>query len=185
MGPHMILPAVLAGSHWQVPAAEIIRKNRGRDDLSGRSPWNIAFLFGLLHGFGFGFALREIGLLQRDVPLALFTFNLGVEAGQLAFVAFALSAIACLTLLLAIHSERPRLITAYFVGSLSTVWFIQRAAWRRHPQTEVLHASLSAACLGPHASPRSRNSTAVYHPQGRLAVLVDDGCPALTCRSFE
>ncbi len=70
----------------------------------------------------------QVGLPQKDVPLALLTFNLGVEAGQLAFVAFALSAIACLKLLLAVPAERPRLVTAYFIGSLSTVWFVQRVA---------------------------------------------------------
>jgi hypothetical protein len=70
-------------------ASEIIRKHRGHADLSSRYPWIIAFLFGLLHGFGFGGALREIGLPQKDVPLALLTFNLGVEAGQLMFVALA------------------------------------------------------------------------------------------------
>jgi hydrogenase/urease accessory protein HupE len=107
-------------------ASEIIRESKGRKDLSGRYPWIIAFLFGLLHGFGFGGALREIGLPQKDVPLALFTFNLGVEAGQLAFVTVALSAIACLKLLLAIPSQRPRLATAYLIGSLSAVWFVQR-----------------------------------------------------------
>ncbi|MCB1245626.1 MAG: HupE/UreJ family protein, partial [Verrucomicrobiae bacterium] len=69
-----------------VVAAEIVRAGRGRTDISIRYPWLIAFLFGLLHGFGFGGALRDIGLPQKDVPLALFTFNLGVEAGQLLFV---------------------------------------------------------------------------------------------------
>ena len=65
-----------------VVASEIVRAGRGATDLSIRFPWLIAFLFGLLHGFGFGGALRDIGLPQKDVPLALFTFNLGVEAGQ-------------------------------------------------------------------------------------------------------
>jgi hydrogenase/urease accessory protein HupE len=109
-------------------ASEIIRQHRGRGELSSRYPWIIAFLFGLLHGFGFGGALREIGLPQKDVPLALLTFNLGVEAGQLIFVALALLAIASLKLLLAIHSERPRFLTAYLVGAVSAVWFVQRVA---------------------------------------------------------
>jgi hypothetical protein len=80
----------------------------------------------LLHGFGFGGALREIGLPQKDVPLALLTFNLGVEAGQLLFVALALAAIASLRMLLAFSAEQPRLVTAYLVGSLSAAWFVQR-----------------------------------------------------------
>jgi hydrogenase/urease accessory protein HupE len=109
-------------------AAEIVRKHRGQVDFSSRYPWLIAFLFGLLHGFGFGGALREIGLPQKDVPLALLTFNLGVEAGQLIFVALALATIGSLKLLLAVHSERPRLLAAYLIGSLSAVWFVQRVA---------------------------------------------------------
>ncbi len=109
-------------------AAEIIRNDRGRFDLSSRYPWIIAFCFGLLHGFGFGGALREIGLPQKDVPLALLTFNLGVEAGQLMFVALALLAIASLNLLLAIHSSKPRLWTAHVIGAVSSVWFAQRIA---------------------------------------------------------
>jgi hypothetical protein len=72
--------------------------------------------------------LREIGVPQKDVPLALLIFNLGVEAGQLMFVAVALLAIASLKLLLAIPSERPGLLVAYLVGSLSAVWFVQRLA---------------------------------------------------------
>ncbi|BCH29037.1 membrane protein [Mesorhizobium sp. L-8-10] len=87
-------------------AAEIVLKQRGRSDLSSRYPWVIAFVFGLLHGFGFGGALAEIGLPQKDVPLALLTFNLGVEAGQLVFVMLALAAIGSLKLLLAIPPAR-------------------------------------------------------------------------------
>jgi len=109
-------------------ASEIIRKQQGHADLSSRYPWIIAFLFGLLHGFGFGGALREIGLPQKDVPLALLTFNLGVEVGQLIFVALALAAIGSLRLLLMLKTEHPRLAMAYVIGSLSAVWFVQRVA---------------------------------------------------------
>lgn len=63
-----------------VVASEIVRSDRGASDISIRYPWLIAFAFGLLHGFAFGGALRDIGLPQKDVPLALLTFNLGVEA---------------------------------------------------------------------------------------------------------
>ena len=57
--------------------------------------------FGLLHGFGFAGALSEIGLPRGDIPLALFTFNVGVEIGQLAFIA------AVLTLLASYDEFRP------------------------------------------------------------------------------
>jgi len=109
-----------------VVAAEIVRNARRPVDLAGRRPWALAFAFGLLHGFGFGGALREIGLPQADVPLALLSFNLGVEAGQLLFVALALAAILSLKALLATASPLPRMLTAYGIGSLSSAWFLQR-----------------------------------------------------------
>jgi hydrogenase/urease accessory protein HupE len=77
-------------------AREIIGGERGNESLSGRMPWIMAFAFGLLHGFGFAGALKEVGLPQSDVPLALLSFNLGVEAGQLVFVAAVLLAAGAL-----------------------------------------------------------------------------------------
>ncbi len=68
-------------------ASELIKMKPGERRLSEASPWIVAFTFGLLHGFGFAGALKEIGLPQSDVGLALLTFNLGVEAGQLMFLA--------------------------------------------------------------------------------------------------
>jgi hydrogenase/urease accessory protein HupE len=109
-------------------AAEIIRKQRGRSDLAGAYPWLIAFLFGLLHGFGFGGALREIGLPQKDVPLALFTFNLGVEAGQLMFIAVVLALATALRLIVKTGTQRMRVATAYAIGAVSAFWFVERLA---------------------------------------------------------
>jgi hydrogenase/urease accessory protein HupE len=106
-------------------AAEVSRQSVG-GELTRRSPWILAIVFGLLHGFGFGGALKEIGLPQSDVPLALLTFNLGVEAGQLLFVAAVLVLIASLDRLLALMVPRLRDVTAYIVGSLAAAWFIQR-----------------------------------------------------------
>jgi hydrogenase/urease accessory protein HupE len=56
---------------------------RQRDTLSRRWPALVAFLFGLVHGLGFAGALKEIGLPENHLWVALLTFNLGVEAGQL------------------------------------------------------------------------------------------------------
>ena len=72
-------------------AREIIRSDRGRPSLTAQWPWLVAFTFGLLHGFGFAGALTEIGLPQGDIPLALLAFNIGVEAGQLIFIAAVLA----------------------------------------------------------------------------------------------
>ena len=60
---------------------------KGERSLTSSWPWAVAFLFGLLHGLGFASALIDIGLPQGDVPLALLAFNIGVEVGQLAFIA--------------------------------------------------------------------------------------------------
>ena len=68
-------------------AVEVAKRKPDEPRLSERAPWIVAFAFGLLHGFGFAGALKEIGLPESDVPTALLTFNLGVEAGQLAIVA--------------------------------------------------------------------------------------------------
>ena len=71
-------------------AAEIVQGLRGRPGLTARAPWLVAFSFGLLHGFGFAGALAEVGLPQNAIPIALFAFNVGVELGQLIFVALVL-----------------------------------------------------------------------------------------------
>ena len=75
-------------------AAEIVHSRQGRPGLTERAPWVVAFTFGLLHGFGFAGALSEIGLPQLDIPLALFSFNVGVEIGQLLFIAVGVRVVA-------------------------------------------------------------------------------------------
>src|SRR5262249_45037626 len=65
---------------------EIARSWRGETSLTVRKPWLVAFLFGLLHGFGFASALTSAGLPRQDLPLALLSFNVGVEIGQVSFV---------------------------------------------------------------------------------------------------
>ena len=75
-------------------ACEIARTSAGQPSITARWPWLVAFSFGLLHGFGFASALSEIGLPRGDIPLALFMFNLGVEIGQLVFIAAVLALLA-------------------------------------------------------------------------------------------
>ncbi len=109
-----------------VVAAEILRAERGEKDLTIRYPWLIAFAFGLLHGFGFGGALREIGLPQTDVPLALLAFNLGVEAGQLLFVAVVLIVGLIVRRLIELPSVPPRRWAGYAIGCVAGFWFVER-----------------------------------------------------------
>jgi hydrogenase/urease accessory protein HupE len=111
-----------------IVAAEILNSQRGRRDFSIRYPWIIAFAFGLLHGFGFGGALREIGLPQNDVPMALLTFNLGVEAGQLMFIFAVLAVLAVTRRLFSSAAGMSRLAAAYGIGSIAAFWFVQRIA---------------------------------------------------------
>src|SRR6202000_3047394 len=68
-------------------ARELVRAERGEGGLTVRQPWLVGLAFGLLHGFGFAGALSEVGLPRHDIPLALLLFNLGVEVGQLLFIA--------------------------------------------------------------------------------------------------
>jgi hydrogenase/urease accessory protein HupE len=109
-------------------ACEIVRLQRGEKSLTARWPWVVAFSFGLLHGFGFASALSDIGLPPGDVPLALFTFNVGVEIGQLAFIAVVGATIALAARIAFVTAlERVALRAAPFViGTLAAFWFFAR-----------------------------------------------------------
>ena len=82
--------------------------------------------FGLLHGFGFAGALKETGLPQLDIPLALLMFNIGVEAGQLLFVAAMLIVVRAATAFVKLPVVPARLAAAYLIGTISMVWFVNR-----------------------------------------------------------
>ena len=110
-------------------AAEIVRE---RDGLTARFPWVIAFTFGLLHGFGFAGALSEVGLPQRAIPVALLFFNVGVEAGQLLFIAAVLSVFAASrSLLRSSGLALPRSawrVPPYAIGTVAAFWVVERAS---------------------------------------------------------
>jgi hydrogenase/urease accessory protein HupE len=108
-------------------ARELVRLRRGEVGLAARHPWVVAFAFGLLHGFGFAGALAEVGLPEHDIPLALLLFNLGVEAGQLIFVA----ALLVLREALRRAGRMPRWLTgtpAYGIGAAAGFWLVARLA---------------------------------------------------------
>ena len=111
-------------------ALEIIRSRQGESRLTERFPWVVAFTFGLLHGFGFAGALSEIGLPRGDIPLALFAFNVGVELGQLAFIAAVLGSLAILRRMAFPRSLERHVANAapYAIGSLAAFWFVGRVA---------------------------------------------------------
>jgi len=116
-------------------AAELLQRESDGHRLSERYPWVVAFGFGLLHGLGFARALLEVGLPEGDVPLALFAFNIGVEVGQLLFIAFVLLAgsqlrrlyPATLTSALAPHG-RGLAGMGYAIGGVAGYWFVARIA---------------------------------------------------------
>ncbi|MGO1120973.1 HupE/UreJ family protein [Rhodovibrionaceae bacterium A322] len=110
-------------------ASEIIWRARGRQSLTYQAPWLVAFAFGLLHGLGFAGALADIGLPAPEIPVALLFFNIGVELGQLLFVAAALLLgwlIARLPLP-ARGLSNARLTLVYGIGTLASYWVIERA----------------------------------------------------------
>jgi hydrogenase/urease accessory protein HupE len=108
-------------------AVEILHLRQGREGLAVRKPWLVAFAFGLLHGFGFAGALAEVGLPQNAIPLALAFFNVGVEIGQLLFIAVVLLLMWLARLLLSnLLLERAPLLVAYGIGGLASYWVIER-----------------------------------------------------------
>jgi len=99
----------------------------GKRTITQRAPWAISFGFGLLHGLGFAGALAEVGLPRDEIPTALFAFNVGIELGQLAFVAVVLAGCAAFRAIPAPYSKRFEISTAYAIGSIAIYWFLERA----------------------------------------------------------
>ena len=107
---------------------EIVRCWRGETSLTIRHPWVVAFAFGLIHGFGFASALTSAGLPRSDLPLALLSFNIGVEVGQIDFVGLIILLERSFRQL-QIHWPRwVEVLPGYAVGSLGAFWTIQRVA---------------------------------------------------------
>jgi hydrogenase/urease accessory protein HupE len=107
-------------------AVEIAKRVPGHPRLSERSPWVIAFIFGLLHGFGFAGALREIGLPAGEVPTALFTFNIGVELGQIVIVLVTVAIFATTRRFLPNLDKNLVRTTTLCIGSIGSFWLIER-----------------------------------------------------------
>lgn len=131
--PMVLLNAAIALSILFL-GPEIVRRRRGETSFTIRHPWVVAFAFGLLHGYGFATGLSAMGLPQAEIPLALLLFNLGVEAGQIAFVVVVLLLQRSFRTL---EIRWPRAVEAlpcYAVGTLGAYWTIQRTlillGWR-------------------------------------------------------
>ena len=109
-------------------ATEIVHSRRGRPGYAERWPWVVAFIFGLLHGFGFAGALAEVGLPENAIPFALVFFNVGVELGQLAFIATVLLTGRLIHRIKTISLRPAEVVASYVIGSVAAYWTIERAA---------------------------------------------------------
>jgi len=109
-------------------AAEIVHLRQGREGLAARTPWLVAFAFGLLHGLGFAGALSAAGLPDGHVPLALLFFNVGVEIGQLMFIAAALGLSAWIGRVHVSGARWANVAAPYAIGSVAMSWVIERVA---------------------------------------------------------
>lgn len=109
-------------------AVEIMRVRAGRQSLTAMMPWLASFSFGLLHGFGFAGALREVGIPQDAVGVALLFFNLGVEAGQLLFIAAVLAVVFVWRILKYPAPKWVQQAPVYVIGCFAAFWFIERTA---------------------------------------------------------
>ena len=108
-------------------AVELIRALQGGRTLTQKAPWAVAAGFGLLHGLGFAGALAEVGLPTAEIPLALFSFNVGIELGQLAFVGAVLLVAAAIRRVPVAWPRWAKAVPAYGIGVMAAFWFLQRA----------------------------------------------------------
>jgi hydrogenase/urease accessory protein HupE len=115
--PRIVEPAIALSIVWVGIENFFVRDAHGR--------WRITFPFGLIHGFGFAGALREIELPRARVPAALVTFNLGVEVGQLAVMAVVVPAIVLLRKR-GLLSRTATLSLSAGVVAAGAYWFISR-----------------------------------------------------------
>jgi len=129
---HVPGPPIEAGIALSIVfiAAEIVHSRQGRIGLTERFPWIVAFTFGLLHGFGFASALREVGLPQSAIPVALLFFNIGVEMGQLSLIASIFVVIVLARQVTQrIGVSQPAWawrVPPYAIGGVAAFWIIQR-----------------------------------------------------------
>jgi hydrogenase/urease accessory protein HupE len=126
--PQPPIEAGIAFSIYVLAVELAPRRLSRKPTLLARAPWLMAGLFGLLHGLGFAGALAQVGLPQGEIPLALFAFNLGIEAGQLVFVGVVLAVWAALRALPVRWPPSVLYVPAYAMGTLAAFWCLQRLA---------------------------------------------------------
>jgi hydrogenase/urease accessory protein HupE len=115
--PSRFVEAIIAFSICYVALENVFRK-----ELKNR--WGITFLFGLVHGLGFASILKEMNILKSDLAVALFNFNIGIEAVQLAIV-LVLLPLLTYTFKLKISDKIIR-YGSYGIFVLGAIWLVQR-----------------------------------------------------------
>lgn len=108
-------------------ASELASKRDNDGGLIKRHAFLVCCAFGLLHGLGFASALIDIGLPQEEIVVALLMFNVGVEAGQIAFIGVVL--VLGWLLARAVKDWLPKLrwVPTYIIGSAAAFWCIERS----------------------------------------------------------
>lgn len=125
--PEKPLNAVIALSIAFV-GVEIVKQRRGEGGFAVRYPWAVALGFGLVHGIGFAGALVALGIERKLLPVALLSFNVGVEIGQLAFVLAVLALFRAHRTLRATLPHRAGALPGYVIGVVAMFWFFGRMA---------------------------------------------------------
>ncbi|HTW35730.1 MAG TPA: HupE/UreJ family protein [Rhizomicrobium sp.] len=109
-------------------APEVVRAQNGGTSLTVRYPWIVAFAFGLLHGMGFASGLTSLGLEKAALLGALVFFNVGVEIGQLMFIALVLALLRAFRLMEIRWPRAFAMAPTYAIGILGATWTFQYSA---------------------------------------------------------
>jgi hydrogenase/urease accessory protein HupE len=120
--PSWLIEPVIALSIVMIGADNLLREKEGGRDLRG---W-LALVFGLVHGFGFAFVLREFGLPDASLAWALVSFNIGVEIGQLVIVLPLAALIALLHKRSPAWARRVAMAGSLAVMAAGAYWFVDR-----------------------------------------------------------
>ncbi|WP_440875842.1 HupE/UreJ family protein [Thalassotalea sp. PLHSN55] len=105
-------------------AIEIAKQKK--DSITLRYPVLVSSSFGLLHGFGFASVLAEIGLPAQEKVTALIFFNVGVEIGQLMFLAVLLTVFKLISMVNILTEKQIRWAVSYCAGTIAMMWFLER-----------------------------------------------------------
>lgn len=108
-------------------AIELSRKNQNKKtSLLRKYQWPVAAIFGLVHGLGFAGVLSELGLPETDLVAALIAFNIGIEIGQLMFVAGLAGGLFLAARYVAAWYSKVRFSLVYGMGGIAVYWCLDR-----------------------------------------------------------